>query len=92
MLFRSGRHIVTDDLVWALRNRAIGGAGLDVTDPEPLPADHPLWRMANCIITPHVGNTPEMAVPLLSERITTNVRRWVAGDDLVGPVFVDLGY
>ena len=87
-----GRHIVTDDLVWALQNRAIGGAGLDVTDPEPLPADHPLWRMANCIITPHVGNTPEMAVPLLSERITTNVRRWVAGDDLVGPVFVDLGY
>ena len=87
-----GRHIVTDDLVWALQNRVIGGAGLDVTDPEPLPADHPLWRMTNCIITPHVGNTPEMAVPLLSERITTNVRRWVAGDDLVGPVFVDLGY
>ena len=87
-----GRHIVTDDLVWALRNRVIGGAGLDVTDPEPLPADHPLWRMANCIITPHVGNTPEMAVPLLSERIATNVRRWAAGFDLVGPVFVDLGY
>ena len=87
-----GRHIVTDDLVWALQNRVIGGAGLDVTDPEPLPADHPLWRMTNCIITPHVGNTPEMAVPLLSERITTNVRRWAAGDDLVGPVFVDLGY
>jgi phosphoglycerate dehydrogenase-like enzyme len=87
-----GRHIVTDDLVWALQNRVIGGAGLDVTDPEPLPADHPLWRMANCIITPHVGNTPEMAVPLLSERISTNVRRWAAGDDLVGPVFVDLGY
>ena len=41
---------------------------------------------------PHVGNTPEMAVPLLSERITTNVRRWAVGDDLVGPVFVDLGY
>ncbi|MFM9038152.1 MAG: D-isomer specific 2-hydroxyacid dehydrogenase family protein [Actinomycetota bacterium] len=87
-----GRHVVTDDLVWALQNRVIGGAGLDVTDPEPLPADHPLWRMANCIITPHVGNTPEMAVPLLSERITINVRRWAAGDDLVGPVFVDLGY
>ena len=87
-----GRHIVTDDLVWALQNRVIGGAGLDVTDPEPLPADHPLWRMTNCIITPHVGNTPEMAVPLLSERIATNVRRWAAGDDLVGPVFVDLGY
>ncbi len=68
-----GRHVVTDDLVWALRKGVIGGAGLDVTDPEPLPDDHPLWSLPNCIITPHVGNTPEMAVPLLSERIATNV-------------------
>ena len=87
-----GRHVVTDDLVWALQNGVIGGAGLDVTDPEPLPAGHPLWSLPNCIITPHVGNTPEMAVPLLSERIATNVRLWASGDDLVGPVFVDLGY
>jgi len=87
-----GRHIVTDDLVWALENGVIGGAGLDVTDPEPLPADHPLWRLPNCIITPHVGNTPEMAVPLLSERITANVRRFAAGEPLIGPVHVDLGY
>ena len=36
---------------------------LDVTDPEPLPTDHPLWSLPNCIITPHVGNTPAMAVP-----------------------------
>ena len=87
-----GRHIVTDDLVWALEHGVIGGAGLDVTDPEPLPADHPLWRLPNCIITPHVGNTPEMAVPLLSERITANVRRFAAGEPLIGPVHVDLGY
>jgi phosphoglycerate dehydrogenase-like enzyme len=87
-----GRHIVTDDLVWALQNDVIGGAGLDVTDPEPLPAGHPLWALPNCIITPHVGNTPEMAVPLLSERIMVNVRAWANGDDLVGPVFPDLGY
>jgi len=87
-----GRHIVTDDLVWALQNNVIGGAGLDVTDPEPLPAGHPLWTLPNCIITPHVGNTPEMAVPLLSERIVVNVRAWANGDDLVGPVFPELGY
>jgi len=87
-----GRHVRTDDLVWALENGVIGGAALDVTDPEPLPDDHRLWSMANCIITPHVGNTPEMAVPLLSERIATNVRRWIAGDDLIGPVDPDLGY
>ena len=53
-----GRHIVTDDLVEALRDGVIGGAALDVTDPEPLPPDHPLWTLPNCIITPHVGNTP----------------------------------
>jgi phosphoglycerate dehydrogenase-like enzyme len=87
-----GGHIVTEDLVWALANDVIGGAALDVTDPEPLPTDHPLWTMDNCIITPHVGNTPEMAVPLLSERIRINVRRWADGDDLIGPVHVALGY
>ena len=87
-----GRHIVTDDLVWALQNGIIGGAALDVTDPEPLPVGHPLWSLENCIITPHVGNTPEMAVPLLSERITANVRRFADGDELIGPVYTDLGY
>lgn len=87
-----GGHIVTEDLVWALSEGVIGGAALDVVDPEPLPADHPLWRLENCIITPHVGNTPEMAVPLLSERIRNNVRRWADGDELIGPVHVELGY
>jgi phosphoglycerate dehydrogenase-like enzyme len=87
-----GRHIVTDDLVWALQQGVIGGAALDVTDPEPLPADHPLWTLPNCIITPHVGNTPEMAVPLLGDRITTNVRHFAQGEPLIGPVHVDLGY
>ncbi len=87
-----GKHIVTDDLVWALENNIIGGAALDVTDPEPLPDGHPLWSMENCIITPHVGNTPAMAVPLLSERITANVRRFAAGDELIGPIYTDLGY
>jgi phosphoglycerate dehydrogenase-like enzyme len=87
-----GRHIVTDDLVWALSSGVIGGAGLDVTDPEPLPPGHPLWSLPNCIITPHVGNTPEMAVPLLSERITTNVRRYARGEELLGPIDVHLGY
>jgi phosphoglycerate dehydrogenase-like enzyme len=87
-----GRHIVTDDLVWALQQGVIGGAALDVTDPEPLPAGHPLWSMPNCIITPHVGNTPEMAIPLLSERIAGNVRRFAAGEALIGPIDFELGY
>lgn len=87
-----GGHIVTDDLVAALRAGAIGGAALDVTDPEPLPDDHPLWGLPNCLITPHIGNTPEMGLILLAERITTNVALRIAGDTLVGPVFLDLGY
>lgn len=87
-----GKHIVTDDLVWALQNGVIGGAGLDVTHPEPLPDDHPLWSLPNCIITPHVGATVEMEEPLLSERITTNIRLFTQGQPLEGMVFPDLGY
>jgi phosphoglycerate dehydrogenase-like enzyme len=87
-----GRHIVTDDLVEALANQVLGGAALDVTDPEPLPDEHALWREPRCLITPHVGNTPEMAVPLLSERITANVRRYGAGDALIGVIDPELGY
>lgn len=87
-----GGHVVTDDLVDALAAKAIGGAALDVTDPEPLPESHPLWSMENCLITPHVGNTPEMGLVLLARRVAENVRRYVAGEELLGPVDVDLGY
>jgi D-3-phosphoglycerate dehydrogenase len=87
-----GRHIVTEHLVEVLQAGEIGGAALDVTDPEPLPDGHPLWTLPNCIITPHVGNTPEMAVPLLAARVTENVRRWSAGEPLLGLVDPTLGY
>lgn len=87
-----GEHIVTDDLVAALRSGAIAGAALDVTDPEPLPDGHALWDLPNCVITPHVGNTPEMGLELLDRRVTENVRRYAAGEPLLGPVEVALGY
>ena len=87
-----GEHVVTDDLVAALRAGTIAGAGLDVTDPEPLPDGHPLWDLPNCIITPHVGNTPEMGLALLDRRVTENVRRYAAGEPLLGPVNTALGY
>jgi phosphoglycerate dehydrogenase-like enzyme len=87
-----GGHVITDDLVTALQSRTIGGAALDVTDPEPLPDGHPLWSLPNCLITPHVGNTPDMAVPLLSARITENTRRFAADEPLLGPVDPVLGY
>ncbi len=87
-----GRHMVTDDLVQALKTGQIGGAGLDVTDPEPLPDEHPLWNISNCIITPHIANTPEMGLPLLADRVRENVKRRVAGEELIGHVDTTLGY
>ena len=50
-----GGSVVTDDLVAALNDGIIAGAGLDVTEPEPLPEDHPLWKAKNIIITPHMS-------------------------------------
>jgi phosphoglycerate dehydrogenase-like enzyme len=87
-----GRHVDTDALVEALARGSIAGAALDVTDPEPLPADHALWSQPNCIITPHTADTPEMVRPLLAERIRTNVARFVAGEELVGLVDPGAGY
>ena len=87
-----GKHIVTDDLVWALTNNKIGGAALDVTDPEPLPIGHPLWSEPNCIITPHIGNTPEMAQPLWAQRISANVALYMKGEQLIGTVDSHRGY
>jgi len=87
-----GAHVQTEALVAALEAGTIGGAGLDVTDPEPLPDGHPLWSLPNAIVTPHTGNTKAMARPLLSERITENVRRYSAGEPFIGLVDVDAGY
>jgi len=87
-----GAHVVTDDLVTALREGWIGGAGLDVTDPEPLPDGHPLWDLPNCIITPHTANSLEMGLPLLAKRVTENLKRYAAGEPLVGLVDLDAGY
>ncbi len=87
-----GPHVVTGDLVVGLREDVIGGAALDVTNPEPLPPGHPLWELPNCLITPHTANTEDMAMPLLSDRITENVRRYAAGEPLLGMVDARLGY
>jgi phosphoglycerate dehydrogenase-like enzyme len=87
-----GAHVITDDLVVALQARSIGGAALDVTEPEPLPTGHPLWNCDNCLITPHTANTWEMAEPLFADRIRDNVQRLAAGQPLLGVVNPDLGY
>lgn len=87
-----GGHVVTGELVAALRDGAIGGAALDVTDPEPLPSGHPLWSFENCVITPHTANTPDMHAPLLRGLMRRNLAHWAAGEPLEGRVDPRLGY
>ncbi len=87
-----GRHVDTDALVTALQAGQLGGAALDVTDPEPLPEGHPLWARDDVLITPHVGNTPKMGIKLLWARVRENVERFGRGGELLGPVHVELGY
>ncbi len=87
-----GAHVVTDDLVAILRAGTIGGAALDVTDPEPLPDGHPLWDLENCLITPHTANSWQMAEPMFAARIGANVERWLRDEPLLGRVDPALGY
>lgn len=87
-----GGHLDDEALIAALEAGEIGGAVLDVTEPEPLPDEHPLWSQPNVLITPHVGNTPEMGVPLLAAHIEANVAHFVAGEALEGIVDVEAGY
>ena len=86
-----GGSVVTDDLIRALESGQLAGAGLDVTDPEPLPADHRLWQMENVIVTPHVagrGADRERRDTLTKE----NIRRFIAGDKLFNVVDPERGY
>jgi phosphoglycerate dehydrogenase-like enzyme len=87
-----GRHVDTDALVTALDRGVIAGAGLDVTDPEPLPDGHPLWAQERCIITPHTADTLEMVMRPLTQRIRDNVARFAAGEPLAGLVDPAAGY
>jgi phosphoglycerate dehydrogenase-like enzyme len=87
-----GGLVDTDALVRALAEGRLAGAGLDVTDPEPLPDGHPLWAEPRALITPHTADTWDMVRPLLGERITENARRFQRGEDLVGVVDPAAGY
>jgi phosphoglycerate dehydrogenase-like enzyme len=87
-----GPHVDTDALTAVLAAGSIGGAALDVTDPEPLPDGHPLWDLENCIITPHTANTVEIVMPMLANRIRTNVRRFAASEPMIGVVDPVAGY
>lgn len=87
-----GGSTVTDDLVAALREGRIAGAGLDVTDPEPLPPGHPLWTMPRVIITPHVAGRSDRSRDRLFLLVQENLRRYAAGEPLLSEVDIERGY
>jgi phosphoglycerate dehydrogenase-like enzyme len=87
-----GRTVDQEALIAALRSGRLGGAALDVTDPEPLPNESPLWDMANVIITQHTaGRTPHMWDRVF-RLIETNLQRYQAGDRLLNVVDIEAGY
>jgi phosphoglycerate dehydrogenase-like enzyme len=85
-----GPVVVTEALVEALQEHRIRAA-LDVTDPEPLPAGHPLWSAPNCLITPHVGGSTPEFIHRAFRFGAEQVRRFLAGKELEN-VVTDLGY
>jgi phosphoglycerate dehydrogenase-like enzyme len=87
-----GRSTVTDDLVAALNEGELAGAGLDVTDPEPLPEGHVLWTMPRVIITPHTAGRSDRSRDRLYLLVQENLRRYVAGDPLISVVDIERGY
>ncbi|MFV8816403.1 D-2-hydroxyacid dehydrogenase [Haliea sp. E17] len=87
-----GESTVTADLVRALDSGQLYAAGLDVTDPEPLPANHPLWSMPRVIITPHVAATGGDSFRRAAIIAQENLRRYVAGEALLNPVDMTRGY
>ena len=82
----------TDALVAALQSGRIYGAGLDVTDPEPLPATSPLWQLDNVIITPHVSAAGSGSWGRVALIAVENLRRYVAGEPLLNVVDMEAGY
>ena len=72
--------------------RAPIGAGLDVTDPEPLPPGHPLWSMENVIITPHIATSSDFRSDRTVTLVVENVRRYLRGDPVLSVVDLAAGY
>ncbi|KAJ1969545.1 hypothetical protein IWQ62_000562 [Dispira parvispora] len=81
-----GDIIKQDDLVKALSNGLIKAAGLDVTSPEPLPADHPLFSLENCVILPHIGSATVEARDAMGHLAIDNVLAGIQGNPLEFPV------
>jgi phosphoglycerate dehydrogenase-like enzyme len=82
----------TDALVKALDSRKLAGAGLDVTDPEPLPKGHPLWKFPNVVITPHIAGRSDGENARYEALYTENLKRFAAGEPLLNVVEKEKGY
>ena len=78
-----GPLVVTDALVDALVSGKIAGSVMDVTDPEPLPPQHPLWDAPNTIITPHVAGQYARRIGAMTRLLCENLRRWQAKEPLI---------
>jgi len=90
-----GGSVVQEDLVAALQSGKVGGAGLDVTDPEPLPAGHPLFTAPNVLLTPHIGGDTSGTPGGREESwvvVAENLRRYAAGERLYNLTDVARGY
>jgi len=87
-----GRSTVTPDLIAALSSGRLAGAGLDVVDPEPLPADSPLWHLPNVIITPHVSAQTSVSREQRNLVLVENLRRYAAGEPMLSVVDIERGY
>lgn len=87
-----GSLVDTEALVLALGAGIVRGAALDVTEPEPLPAEHPLWTQPRCLITSHSANPPEARRHGMAERVERNVVRWTRGEPLIGEIDLARGY
>jgi phosphoglycerate dehydrogenase-like enzyme len=79
-------------LVKALDSKRLAGAGVDVTDPEPLPKGHPLWKFNNVVITPHIAGRSDHDHERMAGTVKENIRRFVDGKPLVNVVDKQRGY
>jgi phosphoglycerate dehydrogenase-like enzyme len=87
-----GGSVVTADLVSALNEHRIAGAGLDVVDPEPLPADSPLWHAPHVIITPHISSRSDLPSEARWTLAVENLRRYANGEKMLSVVDLTKGY
>ncbi|HET7202542.1 MAG TPA: D-2-hydroxyacid dehydrogenase [Steroidobacteraceae bacterium] len=87
-----GQSVDQQALIDALKSGRLGGAGLDVTDPEPLPPGNALWSLPNVILTPHVSTRSDLGDAARLAVVRENLRRYVAGDKMLSVVDTRKGY